>query len=68
MKDREQLISFIELELEANIHVLIDPKRKDSFSAERIYTWKKLVSERICIHLNKENDYEIPTPHKNEQI
>lgn len=68
METREQLLSFIELELESNIHVLIDPKRKDSFSAERIHTWKKLVSERICIHLNKENDYEISTPHKNEQI
>lgn len=68
METREQLLSFIESELEANLQVLIDPKRKDSFSTERIHTWKKLVSERIYIHLNKENDYEISTPHKNGQI
>lgn len=56
MEDEKQLLSLIELELESNLHVLIDPKRKNSFSTERIYIWKKLVSERINIHLNQKNN------------
>lgn len=54
--NKKELLNFIETELEANIFVLIDPKRKDSFSPDRIRTWKKLVGERIYYHLNNEND------------
>ena len=53
--NKEELEKFIKLELESNLHVLIDPKLKDSFSDRRVNTWKRLVSERIVYHLeNKE--------------
>ena len=53
--NKEELEKFIILELESNLHVLIDPKLKDSFSDRRVNTWKRLVSERIAHHLeNKE--------------
>ena len=53
--NKEELEKFITLELESNLHVLIDPKLKDSFSDRRVNTWKRLVSERIAHHLeNKE--------------
>ena len=53
--NKEELEKFIILELESNLHVLIDPKLKDSFSDRRVNTWKRLVSERIVHHLeNKE--------------
>ena len=54
--NEEELKSIIEAELEGNIMVLIDPKRKDSFSQMRINTWKSLVSERIIYHLNNKNE------------
>jgi len=47
---KEQLLSFLEAELEGNLMILLDPKQKDSFSQARITTWKKTVSERIYIH------------------
>ena len=50
--NEEELVKFIKLELESNLHVLIDPKKKDSFSDRRINTWRELVSERIVYHLN----------------
>jgi len=52
----EELESIILSELEGNIMVLIDPKKKDSFSQLRINTWKKLVTERIIYHLNNKNE------------
>ena len=52
---KEQLLSFLESELEGNLMILLDPKQKDSFSQARITTWKKTVSERIYIHLNNLN-------------
>ena len=45
------LKKFIETELEGNLHVLIDPKKKDSFSSNRINVWVRLVAERIVEHL-----------------
>ena len=51
-KFKKNLEEFIEAELEENIFVLIDPKKKDSFSASRVHTWKKLVSERILQHID----------------
>ena len=50
--NNKELTEFIKLELESNLHVLIDPKKKDSFSDGRISTWKDIVSERIVYHLN----------------
>lgn len=50
--NEKELEEFIKLELESNLHVLIDPKKKDSFSDRRINTWKEVVSERIVYHLN----------------
>ena len=50
--NNKELTEFIKLELESNLHVLIDPKKKDSFSDRRINTWRELVSERIVYHLN----------------
>tara|TARA_R110002020_G_scaffold451637_1_gene665797 strand:- start:15 stop:194 length:180 start_codon:yes stop_codon:yes gene_type:complete len=50
--NEKELEEFIKLELESNLHVLIDPKKKDSFSDRRINTWRELVSERIVYHLN----------------
>ena len=50
--NEEELVKFIKLELESNLHVLIDPKKKDSFSDRRIKTWRELVSERIVYHIN----------------
>ena len=39
-------------ELRDNLNVLIDPKKKDSFSDNRVNTWIKLVSERLIYHLD----------------
>ena len=39
-------------ELRENLNVLIDPKKKDSFSDNRVNTWIKLVSERLIYHLD----------------
>ena len=51
-KFKEDLEKFIQSELEGNIFVLIDPKKKDSFSKERVHVWKELVSERILKHID----------------
>ena len=53
--NEKELTKFIIIELESNLHVLIDPKKKDSFSDGRINTWKRLVSERIVYHLHNKN-------------
>jgi hypothetical protein len=45
------LKKFIQAELEGNLSILIDPKKKDSFSSNRINVWSRLVSERIVEHL-----------------
>ena len=45
------LKKFIQTELEENLHVLIDPKKKNSFSSNRINVWSRLVAERIIEHL-----------------
>ena len=39
-------------ELRENLNILIDPKKKDSFSDNRVNTWIKLVSERLIYHLD----------------
>jgi len=42
-------------ELEGNLDVLLDPKKKDSFSNSRVQVWKKLVAERIYKHCHTDN-------------
>ena len=39
-------------ELRENLNVLIDPKKKDSFSDNRVNTWINLVAERLIHHLD----------------
>ena len=48
---KDEILSIIDAELEGNISILIDPKRKDSFSKMRLDTWKSIVKERIYYHL-----------------
>ena len=56
MKNETDIKRIIDAELESNLHVLIDPKKKDSFSPSRVQTWKKLVAERIYRHCLTNND------------
>tara|TARA_B100001094_G_C17736589_1_gene579125 strand:- start:349 stop:540 length:192 start_codon:yes stop_codon:yes gene_type:complete len=51
-KFKKDLVRLIETELEGNLMVLIDPKKKDSFSQARINTWRDLVSERILRYID----------------
>jgi len=51
-KFKKDLVRLIETELEGNLMVLIDPKRKDSFSQARINSWRNLVSERIIRYID----------------
>ena len=50
-KFKEQIQNLIKAELEGNLHILLDPKQKDSFSQARINVWKEMVSERLYYHL-----------------
>lgn len=54
-KSKEWMIEMLNEELSSNLRVLIDPKKKDSFSQSRIQTWKELVAERIYHHLTNQN-------------
>jgi hypothetical protein len=54
---KEKVLSLIDAELQGNLMILIDPKRKDSFSQARINIWKNTVKERLYYHLI-ENKYE----------
>lgn len=47
----EEIEKIIKTELEANLHVLIDPKQKDSFSQARINVWVDLVKRRLMHHI-----------------
>mgnify|MGYP001180047236 CR=1 FL=1 len=55
---KKWMIEMLNEELSSNLRILIDPKRKDSFSQSRIQTWKELVSERIYHHLTNQNKYQ----------
>jgi hypothetical protein len=44
---KEEVLSLIDAELQGNLMILIDPKRKDSFSQSRINIWKNTVKERL---------------------
>ena len=52
MMNKKHLKSFIQEELRGNLNILIDPKKKNSFSDSRVQTWVNTVSERIVYHLN----------------
>ena len=47
----EEIKSLIREEAIGNIAVLIDPKRKDSFSNSRVQTFGNLISDRLYLHL-----------------
>ena len=53
--DKEHIRKLLVTELQGNLRILIDPKKKDSFSNSRIQTWTHTVTERILFHLLKEN-------------
>ncbi|MDB4343469.1 hypothetical protein OAA15_00450 [bacterium] len=46
-----EIRSLIREEAIGNIAVLIDPKRKDSFSNSRVQTFGNLISDRLYTHL-----------------
>ena len=50
-RSKEEIIKLIDAELQGNLKILIDPKKKDSLSQNRINVWKKTVSERLYYHL-----------------
>tara|TARA_R110000803_G_scaffold96822_3_gene164965 strand:+ start:441 stop:629 length:189 start_codon:yes stop_codon:yes gene_type:complete len=52
---KKYVLEMLDEELTGNLNVLLDPKKKDSFSSSRIQVWKKLVSERIYYHLTEQN-------------
>lgn len=48
IKDEEKFLKdLIIAELKGNLSILLDPKKKDSFSISRINTWANLISDRI---------------------
>ena len=47
----EEIEKIIKTELEANLHVLIDKKQKNSFSQARINVWVDLVKRRLMYHI-----------------
>jgi len=50
-RSKEEILQFLEVELRGNLQVLIDPKKKDSFSQARIISWINITKERIYYHL-----------------
>ena len=53
--DKEHIRKLLVTELQGNLRILIDPKKKDSFSNSRIQTWTHTVTERILFHLLEES-------------
>lgn len=53
--DKNHIRGLLINELQGNLKILIDPKKKDSFSSERIQTWTNLVIDRVLYHLFEEN-------------
>lgn len=48
LKDEEKFVKdLIVIELKGNLSILLDPKKKYSFSIPRINTWANLVADRI---------------------
>jgi len=57
--DKKQIKNLLVTELQGNLNILIDPKKKDSFSGGRIQTWTNTVTERILYHLLNENNEKV---------
>jgi len=57
--DKEHIRKLLITELQGNLKILIDPKKKDSFSSSRIQTWTNTVTERILYHLLNENNEKV---------
>ena len=57
--NKEQIKKLLIAELQGNLNILIDPKKKDSFSGSRIQTWTNTVTERILYHLLEENNKKV---------
>jgi len=55
LTDENHIRGLIQNELRGNLKILIDPKKKDSFSDSRINTWTHTVTERIIHHLMEKN-------------
>ena len=55
LSDENLIRKLIQTEMKGNIKILIDPKKKDSFSDSRINTWTYTVTERIIHHLMEKN-------------
>ena len=56
IEDKEHVRKLLIAELQENLHILIDPKNKDSLSNGRIQTWTNTVVERIMYHLFNGNE------------
>ena len=50
-RSKEEILKLIQTEMRGNLMVLIDPKKKDSFSEQRVNTWISITSERLYFHL-----------------
>jgi hypothetical protein len=50
-RSKEEILALLDAELGGNLQILIDPKKKDSFSQARINVWKDTVKERIYYYL-----------------
>jgi hypothetical protein len=57
--DKEHIRRLLITELQGNLRILIDPKKKDSFSSSRIQTWTNTVTERILFHLLEKNEEKV---------
>ena len=57
--DKEHIRRLLITELQGNLRILIDPKKKDSFSSSRIQTWTNTVTERTLFHLLEKNEEKV---------
>ena len=48
---KEEILALIDAELQGNLMILIDPKKKNSLSQDRLNVWKNTVKERLYYHL-----------------
>ena len=48
---KEEVLAVLDAELQGNLKILIDPRKKDSLSQQRINVWKQTVKERIYYYL-----------------
>ena len=55
LKNEDHIRELIQSEMKGNLKILIDPKKKNSFSDPRINTWVHTVTERIVHHLMEKN-------------